>query len=90
VGDGYQSGRGSGAKHPLVFEVRSCGRTLVRAEWKYPPVLCGHFDPMTFATKTSLSPSDFEAADQIYLPSIKAVAESCMGAPPTFGGPEGH
>jgi len=90
VGDGYQSGRGSGNKYPLVFEVRSGGRTLAKVEWKYPPVLCGHFDPMTFATKTSLSPSDFEAADQIYLPSIKAVTESCMGAPPTFGGPEGH
>jgi hypothetical protein len=90
VGDGYQSGRGSGSKHPLVFEVRSGERTLAKTEWKYPQVLCGHFDPMTFATKTGLSPSDFEVADQIFLPSVKAVAESCMGAPPTLGGPEGH
>jgi len=90
VGDGYQSGCGSGTRHPLVFELRSGERTLATAEWKYPEVLCGHFDPMTFATKTSLSPSDFESADQIYLPSIMAVAESCMGAPAAFGGPEAH
>jgi hypothetical protein len=90
VGDGYQSGRGSGNEHPLMFEVRSGERTLAKTEWKYPQVLCGHFDPMTFAIRTSLSPSDFEAANQIFLPSVKAVAESCMGAPPTLGGPEGH
>lgn len=90
VGDGYQSGRGSGSKHPLVFEVKSGERTLGKAEWKYPEVMCGHFDPMTFATKTALSRSDFEAADQIYLPSVKAVAESCTGAHPAFGGPAGH
>jgi hypothetical protein len=90
IGDGYQSGRGAGAEHPLRFEVRSGDKCLAQAEWRYPWVLCGHFDPMMFASEVRLSAAEFESVDRIYLPAASASAESCIGAPVVFGGPEGH
>jgi len=47
---------------------------------------------MTFATRTKpVSVRFSKAADQIYLPSITAVAESCMGGPTDPSAvPEGH
>jgi hypothetical protein len=90
IGDGFQSGRGSGADHPLQFELRSGDKCLARAEWHYPSVLCGHFDPMMFATRVDLTHAEFESADRIYLPETIAEAESCTGAPVAFGGPAGH
>jgi hypothetical protein len=90
IGDGYQSGCGSGTKHPLVFELRRGEHTVGKAAWHYPAVLCGHFDPMTFAVKIDISRADFETIDRIYLPSARASAQSCIGAAATFGGPDGH
>lgn len=90
VGDGYQSGRGSGSEHPLRFELRNGDKCLAQAEWRYPSVLCGHFDPMMFATQVPLSNAEFDAIDRVYLPETSAEAESCTGAPAVFGGPEGH
>jgi hypothetical protein len=90
IGDGYQSSRGSGAEHPLRFELRSGDSCLAQAEWRYPSVLCGHFDPMMFAARVRLSAAEFESVDRIYLPATSAAAESCTGAPAVFGGPEGH
>lgn len=90
IGDGFQSSRGSGAEHPLRFELRSGEKCLARAEWRYPAVLCGHFDPMMFATRVQLSDAEFASVDRVYLPEMSAKAESCTGAPAVFGGPQGH
>ncbi|MBR0899049.1 hypothetical protein JQ616_29205 [Bradyrhizobium tropiciagri] len=90
VGDGYQSGRGSGAEQPLIVEIRHGERKLTTVAWAYPNVLCGHFDPMYLEAKTALSVPDFEAADRIALPQICTVAASCSGAAPTFGAPAAH
>ena len=90
VGDGYQSGRSSGAEQPLIVEILHGERKLTTVAWNYPDVLCGHFDPMYFEAKTDLSPRDFEAADRISLPEIRTVAASCSGAAPTFGAPAAH
>lgn len=90
VGDGYQSGHGSGQKHPLIVEIATGDLTLARIDWHYPSVLCGHFDPMTFETKTDLSLEDFERVDRIFLPSVAAIAESCSGAPATISNIAGH
>lgn len=90
IGDGFQSCRGSGTEHPLRFELRCGDKCLADAEWRYPAVLCGHFDPMMFAARVDLSESEFEAVDRVYLPATSAEAESCIGAPAVFGGPEGH
>ena len=45
---------------------------------------------MMFATRLQMSDVDFESIDLVYLPDVIAEAESCAGAPPAFGGPEGH
>jgi hypothetical protein len=90
TGDGYQTSRGAGTDHPLHFELRSGSRVVATVPWHYPTVLCGHFDPMTFATKTGLSSAEFGSIDQVYLPEVVAEAKSCLGAPSTFGGPDGH
>jgi hypothetical protein len=90
IGDGFQSGRASGREYPLTVEIMQGTEKLGEVRWHYPPVLCGHFDPMTFATKTDLTPRDFAAADHIALPPAKAMAGSCKGAPPTSGAPDGH
>lgn len=90
VGDGYQSSHGSGREHPLIIEIGSGDRTLATIKWHYPSVLCGHFDPMIFETRTDMSAEDFARADRIYLPSVVAVAESCSGAPATISNVSGH
>jgi hypothetical protein len=92
VGDGFQSGHGSGRENPLVIEVLNDARTLVTVDWPYPEVMCGHFDPMTFAKKTPMSAEDFSVADRIRLPAVHAAAGSCRDATPTVGGsvPHGH
>lgn len=90
IGDGYQAGHGSGREYPLVFEIQGADRTLATVEWRYPAIICGHFDPMTFAFKTTLSAAEFELAEQIRLPAVAAQSQSCSGAPPALGGPHAH
>jgi len=90
IGDGYQSGSASGIEHPLLFELRNGETCLARAEWRYPSVLCGHFDPMALAMRINLAESEFESVDRVYLPAMSAEAKSCAGAPAVLGGPPGH
>jgi hypothetical protein len=90
VGDGFQVGRSSGHANSLSVEIRAGHRTLAIARWPYSPVLCGHFDPMSFEAHVDLSEGDFQIADQIYLPAANAQAESCEGALATIAGPQGH
>src|SRR5258707_6405350 len=45
-GDGYQSGGGSGTKHPLVFDIEGRERTPGRAECNDPHAACWQLDPI--------------------------------------------
>ncbi|MGY3617786.1 hypothetical protein [Bradyrhizobium sp. USDA 10063] len=78
IGDGYQSGHGSSAAAPLTVELKAGSRTLATAHWRYPDVLNGHMDPLTFTTPAALSEADFEALDHVYLPSVRAEAVICL------------
>ena len=55
--------RGIGAKHPLKIALNE--RTIVMlacAEWAFPDVICGHADPMNFATDVELAAGAFATA----------------------------
>lgn len=90
VGDGFQVGRSSGQTNSLSVEIRADHRTLAIVKWPYSPILCGHFDPISFEAHVDLSEGDFQIADHIYLPAAEALAETCHGAPATIAGPQGH
>ena len=74
IGDGYQSGSGSSEPQPLAIEFRAGTRTVAKAEWRYPTVLNGHMDPLTFSTAVELTDRDFQELDSALLPSIRAEA----------------
>jgi hypothetical protein len=59
IADGYQSARGVSARHPVRITVLAKDRVLARAHWHFPDVICGHADPMHFA-------SDLEIADELF------------------------
>jgi hypothetical protein len=78
IGDGYQSGHGSSERQPLVVELRSGGHTVAVAEWRYPTVLNGHMDALTFSDAIELTESDFQNLDSVFLPSVRAKATICL------------
>ena len=78
IGDGYQSGHGSSELQPLVIEFRSGTRTIARAEWRYPTVLNGHMDALTFSAPVELTNDDFLKLDSVFLPSVRAAATICL------------
>ena len=78
IGDGYQSGQGSSESQPLVVELRCGNRTVAVAEWRYPTVLNGHMDALTFSKAIELTESDFAKLDCAYLPSVRAEATICL------------
>jgi hypothetical protein len=78
IGDGYQSGRGSSEPQPLAIEFRVGARTVAKAEWRYPTVLNGHMDALTFSMLIELSDRDFAELDSAVLPSVRAEATICL------------
>jgi hypothetical protein len=78
IGDGYQSGHGSSGRQPLVIELRAGTGRLAVAEWRYPDVLSGHADALTFACPIDLTEADFQALDSALLPSVRAKATICL------------
>lgn len=78
IGDGYQSGHGSSRPQPLVIEFRIGAKTVALAEWRYPDVLSGHTDPLTFSCPIDLSEADFDNLDSVYLPSVSAETTICL------------
>ncbi len=78
IGDGYQSGHGSSRPQPLVVELRSGTQTVAAAEWRYPDVLSGHTDPLTYSASIDLSEAEFQGLDSVLLPSVRAEATICL------------
>jgi hypothetical protein len=78
IGDGYQSGHGSSQPQPLVVELRSGTQTVTAAEWRYPDILSGHTDPLTYSRSIDLSEAGFQSLDNVLLPSVRAEATICL------------
>lgn len=78
IGDGYQSGHGSSEPQPLVIEFRTGARTITRAEWRYPTVLNGHMDALTFSAPVELTDDEFRKLDCVFLPPARAAATICL------------
>ena len=78
IGDGYQSGHGFSKPQPLLVELRAGIRTLAIAEWRYPDVLNGHMDPLSFSGVIDLTETDFQNLDSAFLPAVRAEATICL------------
>lgn len=78
IGDGYQSGHGTSTIEPLVLEFRGRGRTIAKAEWRYPTILSGHMDALTFSTPLALTDDEFGLLDSVFLPSARAEVTICL------------
>lgn len=78
IGDGYQSGHGSSKPQPLEIEFRAGVRTVAKAEWRYPTILNGHMDALTFSAPIELADEDFGELDSVFLPSVRAEATICL------------
>jgi hypothetical protein len=77
VADGYQSARGVGAKYPLKIAVMANERVLAVSDWHFADVICGHADPMNFATDLDIAGELFVQIDRIELQSTKGEARPC-------------
>jgi len=78
IGDGYQSGHGSSEPEPLAIEFLVGARVVAKAEWRYPTVLNGHMDALTFSAPIELTDRDFAEIDCALLPSVRAEATICL------------
>ncbi len=78
IGDGYQSGHGSSKPQPLAVEFRIGNRTVAMAEWRYPTILNGHMDALSFSASIALTDREFEQIDSALLPSVRAEATICL------------
>jgi hypothetical protein len=78
IGDGYQSGHGTSERQPLMFEFRVGARTVSRAEWRYPTILSGHMDALTFSAPLALTDDDFHLLDSVLLPATRAEVTVCL------------
>jgi hypothetical protein len=78
IGDGYQSGHGSSEPQPLVIELRSGTRIITRAEWRYPTILNGHMDALTFSAPVELTDDEFGELNSVFLPPVRAAATICL------------
>jgi hypothetical protein len=78
IGDGYQSGHGSSDLEPLTIELRGGGRTVSRLEWRYPTVLSGHMDAMTFSAPVEMTDDEFGLLDSVFLPAARARVKICL------------
>ena len=77
IADGYQSARGVGARHPLKISVVAKDKPLGTAEWHFPDVICGHADPMHFATDLKIADELFARLDRIELNGTAGESEPC-------------
>ncbi len=77
IADGYQSACGNGGKFPLKIAAMAGERVIAIAEWAYPPIICGHADPMTFAVDLPVDASAFAAIDRIEIQRTRGEAHLC-------------
>lgn len=74
IADGYQTARGVGSAHPLKIAVIAKDAVLAVAAWHFPDVICGHADPMNFATDLDIAD---ELSAQIDRIELQATAGEC-------------
>jgi hypothetical protein len=77
IADGYQSARGVGARHPLKIAVMAKDRVLAVAAWHFADVICGHADPMNFATDVDIADELFAQIDRIELQKTTGESGPC-------------
>lgn len=77
IADGYQSARGIGMRHPLTMVILAGDRILATANWHFPDVICGHADPMHFATDLMIADELFAKIDRVELAGTSGEAEPC-------------
>lgn len=77
IADGYQSSRGIGARHPLKIALMSDNKMVACTEWKFPDVICGHADPMSFAADIDLDAGAFQTIDRIDLLAVGGLSTPC-------------
>ena len=77
IADGYQSARGVGIRHPLRITVMAKERVVAVANWHFADVICGHADPMNFATDLDIAGELFAQIDRIELPAIPGESRPC-------------
>jgi hypothetical protein len=77
IADGYQTARGVGSAHPLKIAVIAKETVLAVAEWHFPDVICGHADPMNFATDVDISDELFAQIDRIELQATTGESRPC-------------
>ena len=62
---------GVGARHPLKIAVMAKDQVLAVADWHFADVICGHADPMNFATDLDIASELFTQIDRIELQETK-------------------
>jgi hypothetical protein len=62
----------------LAIEFRIGARTVAKAAWRYPNILNGHMDALTFSAPIELTDRDFAEIDSVLLPSVRAEATICL------------
>jgi len=77
IADGYQSSRGIGTGHPIKIALMSDNKIVASTEWVFPDVICGHADPMNFASDLELEASAFQSLDRIDLLAVEGFASPC-------------
>jgi hypothetical protein len=77
IADGYQSARGVGARHPLKIAVMAKDRVLAVTAWHFADVICGHADPMNFATDVDIADEFFAQIDRIELQKTTGESRPC-------------
>jgi hypothetical protein len=77
IADGYQSARGVGATHPVKIAIMANGRAVALADWHFADVICGHADPMSFATDLDIDDDIFTTIDGIELQKTSGESRPC-------------
>ena len=77
IADGYQSSRGIGLGHPLRIALMAEDETLGAAEWTFNNVICGHADPMNFATDIDFDQANLQRLDRIVLLDVQGLSAPC-------------
>ncbi|KRR25736.1 hypothetical protein CQ14_19775 [Bradyrhizobium lablabi] len=77
IADGYQSARGIGRRHPLKVAILAKDKVLATVDWHFPDVICGHADPMHFATDLAMADHLFAGIDRIELVGTTGESEPC-------------
>lgn len=77
IADGYQSAGGNGSKFPLKIAAMAGENVIATTEWAYPPVVCGHADPMTFAVDLPVDATAFAKIDRVEIQKTKGEARLC-------------